>query len=73
MVHLERQSRRKSLRLPLLDATQTKKATASKALMPPRHVSFSTNCTCAYVANGVLDWLFGGLAMAAIVKQSKTA
>ncbi|MFZ0639344.1 MAG: hypothetical protein WA020_02055 [Candidatus Acidiferrales bacterium] len=31
--------------------------------------NFPTNYTCAYIANGVLDWYFAGLAMAAIVKQ----
>lgn len=31
--------------------------------------SFPTNYICAYIANGVLDWYFAGLAMAAIVKQ----
>ena len=30
---------------------------------------FPTNYTCAYIANGFLDWYFAGLAMAAIVKQ----
>lgn len=30
---------------------------------------FPTNYICAYIANGVLDWYFAGLAMAAIVKQ----
>lgn len=31
--------------------------------------SFPANYICAYIANGVLDWYFAGLAMAAIVKQ----
>ncbi|MFZ0211330.1 MAG: hypothetical protein WBE20_00370 [Candidatus Acidiferrales bacterium] len=31
--------------------------------------NFPANYTCAYIANGVLDWYFAGLAMAAIVKQ----
>ena len=31
--------------------------------------NFPTNYTCAYIANGFLDWYFAGLAMAAIVKQ----
>lgn len=30
---------------------------------------FPTSYTCAYIANGFLDWYFAGLAMAAIVKQ----
>lgn len=35
--------------------------------------NFPTTYTCAYILNGVLDWFFAGLAMAAIVKQHATA
>lgn len=35
--------------------------------------NFPTNYTCAYILNGILDWFFASLAMAAIVKQSSTA
>src|SRR6185437_13504219 len=35
--------------------------------------NFPTNYTCAYILNGVLDWFFAGLAMAAIVKQPSPA
>lgn len=35
--------------------------------------NFPTNYTCAYIATGVLDWYFAGLAMAAIVKQPTVA
>ncbi|MHB8413256.1 MAG: hypothetical protein ACYDDI_15090 [Candidatus Acidiferrales bacterium] len=34
--------------------------------------NFPTNYTCAYIATGVLDWYFAGLAMAAIVKRPTT-
>ncbi|HEV2288147.1 MAG TPA: hypothetical protein VGR81_04265 [Candidatus Acidoferrales bacterium] len=30
--------------------------------------NFPANYTCAYIANGLLDWFFAGLAMAAIVR-----
>lgn len=35
--------------------------------------NFPTTYTCAYILNGVLDWFFAGLAMAAVVKQRTTA
>lgn len=35
--------------------------------------NFPTNYTCAYILNGVLDWYFAGLAMAAIVKRPTAA
>lgn len=35
--------------------------------------NFPTTYTCAYILNGVLDWFFAGLAMAAIVKQPSPA
>ncbi|HVB35880.1 MAG TPA: hypothetical protein VND42_01470 [Candidatus Acidoferrales bacterium] len=34
--------------------------------------NFPTNYTVAYIANGVLDWYFAGLAMAAIVRQPRS-
>ena len=39
------------------------------ALSSLNRYNFPMNYTCAYIANGVLDWFFAGLAMAAIVKQ----